>query len=167
MLVPRKALNGTQRRTAQCIRGVERRRRRLAEEEGREVTVRNFSAYGRPLGMVTSFKYLGRVILATDDDWMAVLRNLAWEKTVWRRMLRILSREGATPWVSGLFFKAVIQVALLLGAETWVVTPRMGTSLWGFQKQVERRQRGSSHGGQRTGRENTPRRRRQVRRRVS
>ena len=53
-------------------------------------------------------------------------------------MPRILSREGATPRVSGLFFKAVIQVVLLLGAETWVVTPRMGTALGVFQTQVMR-----------------------------
>ena len=38
----------------------------MAEEE-REVTARAFSAYGSPLEMVTSFKYLGRVISATDD----------------------------------------------------------------------------------------------------
>ena len=100
MLVPRKALNGTQRRTAQCIRGVERRRRRLAEEEGREVTVRAFSVYGLPLDTMNSFKYLGQVISETDDDWPAVVRNLARAKTVWRRMSYILSREGATPWVS-------------------------------------------------------------------
>ena len=42
--------------------------------------------------MVTSLKYLGRVISATDDDWPEVVRNLARVKTVWRRMSRILSR---------------------------------------------------------------------------
>ena len=46
-------------------------------------------------------------------------------------MSRILSREVATPRVSGLFFKAVIQAVLIFGAEIWVVTPRMGTALGG------------------------------------
>ena len=32
-----------------------------------------FSSYGRPLEMVTSFKYLGRVISEADDDWTAVV----------------------------------------------------------------------------------------------
>ena len=41
---------------------------------------------------------------------------MARDKTVWRRMSVILSREGATPWAFGLFFKAVIQVLLLFGA---------------------------------------------------
>ena len=100
-------------------------------DEEREVIARSFSAYGRPLEMVISFKNLGQVISATDDDWPAVVSKLARVKMFFRSMSRILSREGATPWVSGFFFKAVIQVVLLFGAETWVVTPRMGTDLGG------------------------------------
>ena len=49
-------------------------------------------------------------------------------------MARILSKEGARPRVSGFFFKAVVQLLLLLGMETWVVTPRIGTGLWGFPR---------------------------------
>ena len=72
MLVPWKALNGTHKRTAQCTRGEEWKRHRLAAAEEREVTTRDFSAYGRPLEMVTSFKYLGRVISASDDNLVCV-----------------------------------------------------------------------------------------------
>ena len=50
MLVPWKALNGTHILKAQCTQGVERRRRRLSTEEEREVTARDFSAYGFPPG---------------------------------------------------------------------------------------------------------------------
>ena len=77
MLVPWKALIGTHRRTEQCTWGEERRRWRLAAEEEREVTARDFSAYGLPLEMVTSFKYLRRVISATENNWPVVVRNLA------------------------------------------------------------------------------------------
>ena len=38
-----------------------------------------------------------------------------------------------------LFFKAVVLAVLLFGSGTWVVTPRMGKDLGGFQAQVERR----------------------------
>ena len=93
MLVLWKALHGTHRRTAKCARGAERRRHRLTVEEEREVTTRHFSDYGHPLKMVNSFKYLGQVISATDDDWPAVVKKLAQAKTVWRRMSQILSRE--------------------------------------------------------------------------
>ena len=92
MLVPWKALNGTHRCTSQCTWGEERKRWQLATEEEREVTTRDFSAYGRPLEMVTSFKYLGQVISAVDDDWPAAVKNLAWARKVWSRISRILSR---------------------------------------------------------------------------
>ena len=139
MLVPWKALNRIHRRTAQCTRGAEQKRQGLAEEEEREVITRVFSAYGRPLEMATSLKYLGRVISETDNEWTAVVRILEREKTVWSRISRILSREGSKPLVSGFFFKAVIQAVLLFGAETWVATPCMGKALGGFQTQVKRR----------------------------
>ena len=67
-----------------------------------------------------------------EDDWPAVVRNLAQAKKVWSRMLRILRREGAAPLVSGLFLKAAIQAVLIFGADTWVVTHHMGKALGGF-----------------------------------
>ena len=42
-------------------------------------------------------------------DWTAVVSNLARANTVWGRMLRILIRDRATPWLFGFFFEAVIQ----------------------------------------------------------
>ena len=81
--------------------------------------------------MTTSFRYLGRVISAADNDWPEVVRNLAKAQAVWKRVTRILSREGARPQVSGFFFKDVVQSVLLFGAETWVVNPRMGRVLGG------------------------------------
>ena len=82
--------------------------------------------------MVKSFKCLGRLQLAADYEWLVVVQNLVKEQMVWQRMLRIMSREGEGPQVSGFFFESVIQLVLLFGAETWVVTPRMGWNLGGF-----------------------------------
>ena len=92
--------------------------------------------------MVTSFKYLGRLILATDYNWPAVMRKLDRAKKFWSRMLLIVSREGASPWVSRFFFKAVIQAVLIFREETWVVTPLTGKALGGFQTHVARRMMG-------------------------
>ena len=86
----------------------ERKRRRLAAEEEREVTTRAFGAYKLPLDMVTSFRYLVQVILAADDDCIALLKYLSRARVAWRRMTRILRREGAAPRVSGFFFKSVV-----------------------------------------------------------
>ena len=51
-------------------------------------------------------------------------------------MSKILSRDGERPQVSVFFFKAVIQLVLLLDAKACVVTTHMGQDLRGFQYQV-------------------------------
>ena len=42
--------------------------------------------------------------MVADNDWPVVVRNLSRARAVWKRMTRILSREGAEPRVSGFFF---------------------------------------------------------------
>ena len=60
------------------------KQRRLEAEEARAVISRAFSAYMRLLKMVLSFKYLGRALSAADDDWLAVIQNMAKVRMVWR-----------------------------------------------------------------------------------
>ena len=62
MLVQWWYLNGSYQHTVQCMKGVERKQRKLVAEEDRAVTSRVFIAYGHPLEMMNSFRYLGRVI---------------------------------------------------------------------------------------------------------
>ena len=83
--------------------------------------------------MVTSFQYLGKVISAAGEDLPAVVRILVKSRAMWRRVTSILSREGAELRVSVFFFKAMVQLILIFGAETWVVIPRIGRVLGGFQ----------------------------------
>ena len=78
-------------------------------EETKAVTSRAFSAYGHPLDMVPSLKYLGRVILLLYDDWPAVVQKLAKARTVWWRMARILSREKVRLRMSTFLFKDVVR----------------------------------------------------------
>ena len=47
--------------------------------------------------MVTSFRYMGRVISVEDYDWMRVVNNLSRTRAVLKRMTQILRREGAAP----------------------------------------------------------------------
>ena len=51
MLFPWRALNGRHLDTTKCTRGVERKRRWIAEEELQERLDRDFQAYGAPLVM--------------------------------------------------------------------------------------------------------------------
>ena len=132
-------------------------------EEEREVTSRSFRVNRHPLDMVTSFKYLDQVISAADDDWMAVFRNLAKMQAVWQRLTRIFIREGVAPRVSDFLFKSVVQLVLLLGAETWVVTPCMGRVLGGFQDQLDQRLTGTLPRRRHDGNGSTPWRQRKER----
>ena len=89
----------------------------------RDSMERAFEAYGKPLETLDTFKYLGRLMTAGDDDWPEVVGNLVKPQNSWGRLLLILSREGADKRVSGKYFKAVVQAVLLFGAETLVLTP--------------------------------------------
>ena len=80
-----------------------------------------FEVYGKQLNTVPSFKYLGRILTAGEDDFPAVAGNLGKARKIWGRLKRILSREGADKRVQGNFSKAVVQQVLLFGAETWVL----------------------------------------------
>ena len=68
-----------------------------------------FEVYWEQLKTVPSFKYLGRILTAGDDDWPVVAGNLEKARKSWGRLQRILSREGEDKRVSGKFFKAVVQ----------------------------------------------------------
>ena len=57
---------------------------------------------------VTTFKYLGRVMKAADEDWPEVAFILQKIRNSWCRILQILSREGVDPKLSGPLFKAVV-----------------------------------------------------------
>ena len=101
--VPRKALNGRHLGTLQCNKGAERKRRRLAETKTRENADRAFHAYGKLMETVSEFRYLGRLLTSTDDDWPAVAGNIRKAQVSWGRLARVLGRKGADPKVSHSF----------------------------------------------------------------
>ena len=69
--------------------------------------------------------------MTLDDDWPVVMGKMRKVSKSWARFLRILGKEGGNPWVSGMFFKVVTRVLLILGSEMWIMTPCMGRSLGG------------------------------------
>ena len=100
---------------------------------------RAFHTYGEQMRAVTEFKYLGRVLTDTDDDWPAVAGNIRKAWASWGRLARVLVQEGADPKVSRSFYTAVTQQVLLFGAESWVLTKKMESALDAFQGRVARR----------------------------
>ena len=91
---------------------------------------------------MTEFKYLGRILTATENDWPAVVGNLGKARRSWGSLSRELGREGADPKVSRAFYIAVTQAVLLFGSETWVLSPRMEKALDSFQSRVARNSTG-------------------------
>ena len=77
-----------------------------------------FQAYRRPLVTVSEFKYLGRVLTDLDDNCLAVVGNLKKDRKPLAQMSQVLGQEGADPRTSGKFYKAVVQITLLLSAES-------------------------------------------------
>ena len=47
-------------------------------------------AYYRPLTNVASFNYIGRLLVATDENWLAVVANLRKYQKKWYWMPRIM-----------------------------------------------------------------------------
>ena len=85
---------------------------------------------------MSEFKYLGRILTATDDDWTAVVENIREARQSWGRLSRVLSREGVDPKLSRELYIAVTHDFLLFGSETWVLTARMEKALDSFQSRV-------------------------------
>ena len=73
---------------------------------------------------VDSFKYLGRIMHWSDNDWPA--QKL---RQVWGRLWNLLRWEGADPFVLAKFYRAVVQAVLLLGADTWVMMAEISQKL--------------------------------------
>ena len=113
MFVSHKDLNIRQLTTDFCRQGAERKRRCLAEEEARAGVEASFTAYGISLALVTSFRYLGRVLLADNGDWKVAVRKLQKERRNWARLTRVLSREGADAETSGQIYLTVVHLVLL------------------------------------------------------
>ena len=83
MFVPWAALNCRHPLSDICAWGYKSKRRCLAEEETQAGAATSLRAHDWPLETVLSFKYLGRLLTAPDDDWSAVITNLWKAQNSW------------------------------------------------------------------------------------
>ena len=144
------------RKTARCDRNTHMRWRRRGMTITSKSSDATFSLTGEDeaecIEGVGRFKYLGRLLDRSDNDWPEVLHNIRKSRQVWRQLGELLQREGAEPTVLKNIYRAVVQAVLLFGAETWVLTERMFRLLEGMhmsflrqstRKQATRRRYGS------------------------
>ena len=70
---------------------------------------------------VENFKYLGRPLDQTDDNWTTIRQNIKQERTVWESLGKLLIREGKYTRVEAMFYRKVAQAVLFFDLETWVI----------------------------------------------
>ena len=61
----------------------------------------------------------------TYSGWKEVHRNINKARSIWKRLGKMLIWEGADSRVSYLFYRAVVQVVLLFGSESWALSEAM------------------------------------------
>ena len=57
-------------------------------------------------------------------------------------MVKILGRGGLDKRTAAMFYVEVVQVVLLFGSDTWVLTPRLEILIEGFHHRAARRMSG-------------------------
>ena len=68
-----------------------------------------------------NFKYLGRPLDQTDENWTTIRQNIKQERTVWESLGKLLIREGKYTRVEAMFYRKVAQAVLFFDLETWVI----------------------------------------------
>ena len=123
----------------QCADNVRRNPQRERRRDVLQAQSRTFTIDGDVLEKVDGFRYLGRPISHVDSDQSALLHNLKKARKRLALILRLLVREGASPYVGGKFYIAAILSVLLYGLESWVWTQLMLKAVVGFHNRADRR----------------------------
>ena len=93
------------------------------------------SLYGREgdalVEGVANFKYLGRQMDHTDDEWLALQWNVKWVRRVWGVSLLMLQREGEDTKVVEILYRDVVKVVFLFVSESWVLLTEMKITVEG------------------------------------
>jgi hypothetical protein len=92
-----------------------------------------------PTSRTSSFKYLGQIITAKDDDLPAVVAQINKARQIWARISRILKKKtNSNIKVMSTFYKVIVQRVLLYGSETWVLSKFMMAKLQSFHHMCAR-----------------------------
>ena len=81
--------------------------------------------------------------MAEGNYLLEVVHNLRHTRKKWAQLNQVLIREGEYARTLGHIYLVVVQLVLLYGSETWVLTPCMQRLLGIFHHRVERRLMGS------------------------
>ncbi len=104
--------------TAFCREGAAKWVQHQAAVDSMRVLEVHSLIYGEELEQVEAFKYLGRLVSFDDNDRRAVNAKFSKACKCWRRLSNLLRTEDASPWVCGMFYKAVVMEVMLYGSES-------------------------------------------------
>ena len=121
-----------------CKKVVERAQKQAQVEANKQAVKVVFKIGDKPIENVLSFKYLGMILAANDNDLPAMVSNIHQACQHWGQISHLLMHDGASTWTMGYFYKAIVQAVLLYGSETWVFTSRMLKILNSFHHQCAR-----------------------------
>ena len=81
--------------------------------------------------MVRKLKYVGRILVGTDDDCPVICKNLSKVSNIWERTLVVFAREGSKMRISGMFYRVVVYSVVLIREKTLVISVHMLLGLEG------------------------------------
>ena len=75
--------------------------------------------------VVKNLKYIGRTLEQTDNDCLAVRRNIKQAWRVWGELGNMLRMKGVNPKVTTVFYRPEKQAVILFGLDIWVLLTAM------------------------------------------
>ena len=112
-------------------------RNNFLENKKKQQTTK-FTVFGKEIEIVREFKYLGRIINEKNEDDTAIKKNLEKAQSIWRRLSKLLSREGANPPIMARIYRTVVESILLYGSESWEYNKKQIKMLENFNKRCAR-----------------------------
>ena len=80
-----------------CKKAAEQAQKRAQVEANKQAVKVVFKIGDKPIENVSSFKYLGRILAANDDDLPDMVSNVRRARQRWGQISRLLMRDSASP----------------------------------------------------------------------
>lgn len=90
------------------------------------------------LERVPDFKYIGRMMTDTNDDWLTILFNIKKDRKRWACISKLLRCFKISRTYASTYYKVVVLTVLLYGSETWVISGLMWQKLRSFNHSIAR-----------------------------
>ena len=91
-----------------CKKAVEQAQKQAQVEAKKQAVKIVFKIGDKPIENVLSFKNLGRILAANDDDLPAMVSNVHQACQYWGQISCLLMHDSTSTWTMGDFYKAIL-----------------------------------------------------------